>query len=492
MRVLTGSADRGPVVAAATIAGAFAVLVLAAIGGLPWQEVIPVIAGVGAAAVAYRVALSWRRLLALLVVVILFIPIKRYTLPGHPAFDLEPYRLLVAILLVGWLAALLVDRRVRLRKTGYGVPLFLVGYSALLSEIVNNHRITELHVSSDVVKGLMFLASFLLVFVLIVSVVRRQEEVDFVLKILAGGGAVVSVFSLIERGTGYNVFNHLGSAIPLLRLQASDLLTATSLDRGGRLRAYASAQHPIALGALLVMLIPLAIYLAKRTGRNRWWICSGLLGVGAVATVSRTSVVMLAVIVLALMRMRPVETRRLWPVLVCAAIAAPIAAPGTIGTLRSSFFPPQGLIQQQQLHPGTRGSGRLADVGPSLSEWSGSPFLGEGYATRIVDGQRANAAILDDQWLKTLLETGILGIFAWIWLLGRGIRRVSGAARRDDSSRGLLCAAIASSLLSFSVGMFLFDAFSFIQVTFVAFILLALGAVMVPPQSARAIIARTS
>ena len=313
-------------------------------------------------------------------------------------------------MLVGWGAALLVDPRVRLRKSGYGGPLFLIGYSALLSEIVNNGRITELNVSADVVKGLMFLFSFLLVFVLIVSVVRREEEIDFLLKALVGGGAIVAVFSLIERATHFNVFNHMSSVIPLLQLDSGDLLTSLSLERGGRLRVYASAQHPIALGALLVMLLPLAIYLARKTGRSRWWVCTGLLGVAAVATVSRTSVVMLAVVALVLLRLRPVEARRMAPILVCGLVAVPIAAPGALGTLRSSFFPKGGLVEQQQLHPGTRGSGRLADVGPSLDEWSAKPFFGEGYSTRIVDGVRANAPILDDQWLKTLLETGVLGV----------------------------------------------------------------------------------
>ncbi len=49
----------------------------------------------------------WRRL----ILVILFIPIRRYSLPGNLPFELEPYRLLVALLLVGWGASLLVDPR---------------------------------------------------------------------------------------------------------------------------------------------------------------------------------------------------------------------------------------------------------------------------------------------------------------------------------------------------------------------------------------------
>ena len=46
-------------------------------------------------------------------------------------------------------------------------------------------------------------------------------------------------------------------------------------------------------------------------------------------------------------------------------------------------------------------------------------------------------------------------------------------------------AALAASLAAFAVGMLTFDAFSFIQVTFLAFILLGLGGVMLPPERER-------
>ena len=50
-------------------------------------------------------------------------------------------------------------------------------------------------------------------------------------------------------------------------------------------------------------------------------------------------------------------------------------------------------------------------------------------------------------------------------------------ARRDHSSRGWLLAAVAASVAGLSVGMFVFDALSFVQVAFLLFILLGLGVV---------------
>ena len=46
--------------------------------------------------------IPWPRLIAALVLIILFIPIRRYTLPGHLPFQLEPYRVFVALLVLGW------------------------------------------------------------------------------------------------------------------------------------------------------------------------------------------------------------------------------------------------------------------------------------------------------------------------------------------------------------------------------------------------------
>ena len=71
-----------------------------------------------AAVVVKRPYLPWSRVLTLLVLVILFIPLRRYKLPGDAGLSLEPYRLLVTLIIAGWGAALLADARVKFRKSG--------------------------------------------------------------------------------------------------------------------------------------------------------------------------------------------------------------------------------------------------------------------------------------------------------------------------------------------------------------------------------------
>jgi O-antigen ligase len=167
-------------------------------------------------------------------------------------------------------------------------------------------------------------------------------------------------------------------------------------------------------------------------------------------------------------------------VLIPALIVIKLVLPGTLGAIKQSFLPAGGLLAEQSSMPGQSGSGRIADLGPALDEWKRQPLLGQGFGTRVVDpitlGPRAN--ILDNQWLGTLLELGVVGFFGWIWFFARVVRRCGREAKEDDSARGWLLVSIAAGVAAYAVGMLTFDAFSFIQVTFLLFILVGLASAL--------------
>ena len=153
-------------------------------------------------------------------------------------------------------------------------------------------------------------------------------------------------------------------------------------------------------------------------------------------------------------------------------------------------------MAEQSSGAGTYGSGRLADLGPGLRDFSKNPALGQGWGTRITDqvDPKWNAPILDDEWLGTLLETGAAGVLALLWLFARPYRRLKRAAKRDEGERGWLLAGLAAAICAFPIGMMTYDAFSFIQVTFLFFILLGiagaelrLGSAVVSPDEAEVI-----
>jgi O-antigen ligase len=461
----------------AVVLGAIALLAAAVLGGVsPRASAIFVVLVTIAVLARRSTYLGWPKLIAALILIILFIPIRRYAFPGSHQLQLEPYRLFVALLVLGWFASLLVDRRTRFRSTGFEAPVMVIVGSAFASIIANPQRVAL--VSSDVAKKLMFFLSFVLVLYVIASVIRRLDNVDYLAKTLVAGGGVVAFFAIVEARTGFNAFNHLSRLIPILK--PGDLGDPGNFSRVGtaKLRVFASAQHPIALSATLVMLIPLAIYLARRYRQRRWLVCALALGAGCASTVSRTGIMMVIVVAVVFLWLRPRETRRLWPAIFPMLLAIHFVLPGTLGALKQSFLPAGGLVAQQKSEAGKSGSGRIADLGPGLREWAKQPLVGEGFGTRVVDattrGPQAN--VLDDQWLQTLLETGVVGFFGWLWLFCRAVRRFGAEAKRDDSERGWLLTALAAGVAAYAVGMMTYDAFAFIQVTFLLFIFVGLGA----------------
>src|SRR5437868_4905723 len=113
MRVIVGEGRRGPVAASLVVFVSVSALAFTiASGQAPRPLVIGCAGAIGAIAFA-PVVKRWHNLLALLVLCVLFIPIRRYTM-GGVGFQLEPYRLLVALLIFAWGSSLLIDPRVRL------------------------------------------------------------------------------------------------------------------------------------------------------------------------------------------------------------------------------------------------------------------------------------------------------------------------------------------------------------------------------------------
>src|SRR5439155_26874755 len=141
--------------------------------------------------------------------------------------------------------------------------------AAIFGSILANHsRVNE--TSSFVIKGVSFFLSYVLVYLLVVSLVRRTGDIDFLGQLLAGAGAAVAFFVIVEARTGFNLFNHLRTVAPVLHFNSEKVFNLSRLHRGGHPRAYGSAQHPIAMGVAFAMLLPFAVYRATAYAQRRW------------------------------------------------------------------------------------------------------------------------------------------------------------------------------------------------------------------------------
>src|SRR5262245_11768799 len=182
MELVQGTPASRPVVPIAILVASLGVLTTSVVTGAPVRVIAPIICLVVLIAAMYRVALSWTSLVSLVIGVILFIPIRRYTLPFELPFSMEPYRLVMLVVATGWLVSLLVDPRVKTRSTGFGAPLLLFTAAALGSIIVNPAMVAT--VQSHVIKQLSYFALFVIVIALIASLVRTHEQIDTTVKVL--------------------------------------------------------------------------------------------------------------------------------------------------------------------------------------------------------------------------------------------------------------------------------------------------------------------
>jgi O-antigen ligase len=430
---------------------------------------------VGLVIVSYQhVLLAWRTMLGLILAVILFIPIRRYTVGGSLPIELEPYRIVIALVLACWFCALAADPAVRWRRTGLEAPIAAVLLAMLFSMAANLSRVD--HAGTLVIKQFSFFASYLLIVYFIVSVVRSRRDLDRMLRILVGGGSILALAALFEWRTTTNLFNWYQHVMPFLHYVDEGVAQA----RGSGVRARASAQHPIALSAALVMLVPLALYLFLRDRRRIWLACGAVMTLGALSTGSRTGTTMLIAVLVGLLCIKPRDTIRMLPWLVPLVVVIQVVMPGTIGTMKS-MLNPSYVIKEQSYDQGAT-AGRVADLGPALDRWATKPIFGTGFGTTVADPNAAAGSeqqILDDQWLGSLLEVGAVGVLALLWLFGRSIRLLTRLSRSLTGADSWLAATLGASLISFAVGMLTFDAFAFIQVTFFAFVAIGFTGVLV-------------
>ena len=480
--------SRGRVVAAAAV---LAVAVLAAVLLLP-----PLIAGGALLALALlvifrRFVFAWTTALVLLVAVIMFVPARRYAIPIPLPFQLEPYRLVLGIVIVALVVALLTKPDFRWRPVAFGVPIAIMLVTVLVSFLVNGMALANTGLVETAIGGITQLLVMLSVFFVFRQLLRSEREVMLLITVLTWAGVIVSFFALIERVARTNVFLMLGTFLPLTLLREGG-----DVSRAGAARAFGSAQHPIALAVALCLLIPLAIHLAKyaawpRNEITRLLVYAGaivMLFGGVLAAISRTAVVVLGVMFLITLLLHPRLAAVLFAIAFPVVLLAAVVLPKAFDKMVLSFLDVDSLVASQYQSAGMGGAGRLADLEPALREVAKQPFFGTGFGSRIVIGDEANSFILDNQFLGTLMETGALGVLGLaVFLLVPPIMLLRFAfGRAAERRHAALAFTIAVAIAGYIAAIFFYDAFGFFQTFFILCMLLAVGWLLLRVQPRRA------
>jgi polysaccharide biosynthesis protein PslJ len=276
---------------------------------------------------------------------------------------------------------------------------------------------------------------------------QDRTELGRVLRTLVGAVAAMAIVGFLQFRAGIDLTT-LPRRIPGLH-ENVDLVTIQ--DRSGFRRPSGTATHPIEFGCVIAVVFPLALHAARfdfARSRFRRWLPVAMIAIGIPVAVSRSAILGAAiagfVVFLGLdPRVRPKALMAVAGFLVVVYATTP----GLLGTLRSFFL-------------STGSDSRINDYGPALAHIRQAPWFGHGPGTFIADSDKNN--VLDNQYLLTLIEIGVIGLaVVLVYLLaaaflGRGARHRSDDPATRDLGQSLAAASVAAAVTAYT-----FDAFSF-------------------------------
>jgi O-Antigen ligase len=275
-------------------------------------------------------------------------------------------------------------------------------------------------------------------------------DVRRVLRALTWGGAFCGVVAALQFRVGLDITPYLRE-LPGFSVNVDN---SAVLARGAFNRATGTSITPIELGVVAGMLLPLAIYLGlydrDRTAWKRWAPVA-LIGLAIPASVSRSAIISVVLALAVLVVLMPTRQRFFALCVAPFAVAAVfMSAPGVIGTLTELFG--AGTTDSSVM-------ARVADYPEVERLVHQAPWLGHGGGTYLPENP---GYILDNQYLKTAIELGLVGVVVLVayFLVPLTIALVA-RRRSGDPELRLLCAALAGAALAAGVCSLTFDSLSF-------------------------------
>ncbi len=304
-------------------------------------------------------------------------------------------------------------------------------------------------------RALIALASFAGIVLIGADGILRYDRLEVLLRRLVMLTAVLAFFGLVQFFTNFDIAAYV--KIPGLVANAA---LADEIRTGFR-RIAVTASHPIEYGVFLAMVWPLGIHFALRAittkARQLWWAAVGLISVALAMSLSRSAImgIAAATIVIAI----PWTWRRRVNAIALLALftgAMRVMVPGLVGTLKGLFT---------HLTQDTSYQAREIRLPVAFRFVHERPFLGWGYGTLIPD-LKYKLVPMDNQLLKSTIETGLIGLVALLLLFIVGFGTARGARRRavEPTTRDL-AQALAASIVAGSIAFYTFDALYYPMVT---------------------------
>ena len=350
-----------------------------------------------------------------------------------------------------FLAATLLGLHDPLRYRNPIRPLLcLLWLSALASYVLMNRANMTTAELASADRWLMELAMISGVALVASEYLSSLDDVHRVLRALCWGGAFAGVVATMQFFLSLDITPYLRD-LPGFSLNFDD---ATILVRDGVNRVSGTAIYPIELGVVAGMLLPLAIYLgihdSERSPAKRWAPVA-LIALAVPVSVSRSGIISVCLALVVLVVLMPLRQRLVTLCAMPLAVAATfMSAHGVIGTLTSFFS------------AGTADASvatRVSDYPMVEGFVQQAPWFGKGGGTYFA----TNAiTILDNQFLKTAIELGLVGVAVlFAFFLVPAITAFGARRRTRDPELRLLCAALAGATVAATACSFTFDSLSY-------------------------------
>jgi O-antigen ligase/polysaccharide polymerase Wzy-like membrane protein len=399
---------------------------------------------------------------------VFLVPFDVMTLPVHLPFNSTLDRGVVGAMVLIWLGAALVAGKFAPRfvrsPLNWAVGAFLG--AAILSVVANAHRLMLLGEFQTSLKKIVLLVVFVAFYFLVASIVRPTEVRAFVLLVI-GLSCITAVGTIIEYRTGLNVFFSWGSH---LLPPGFSLAPQPENDPFGRANITGPTQHGLVDALMLTIGFALALTqllaATERSARIKFALATAVILAGAFATGRKTGLVVPVFVVLAIVAMRPRQAIKLAPVGVVMVLAMPVISPGALGSLRNQLMP--GSFDSSNST-----QGRTADYAAVQPDLGTHPVVGRGYGSYDPHKYR----LIDNQYLGLAIETGGVGVAAYLILLLAVIGVTRQARRSDDPARGPPALAAAAVAVAVGVAAALFDVYAYPQVPYVFMFVAGLAAV---------------
>jgi hypothetical protein len=423
-------------------------------------------------------------MLAFFLALIWLVPVDSISLTVNLPFDLHLDRIVVPFIILGWGLSLAVGGadRPRLRLTWIHVAIGVFLLVSFLSVVVNAGALNQALVLKDSIKGLLLLSSWIALFVVAASAVRRTEVRAFlkyilVLAVLCGIGV------LVEYRLNYNVFYALSGSL----FQGIFVTHAPALggvDELGRVVVLGPTAVGLEVAAMLAMSLPIALIGLMQASRRRDQVLYGLAAcivmAAGLATYKKTAIVTPAIVFLTVGALWPRRVLRLVPIAVILIGAAHFLAPGALGSVIEQFT-----------------GGRLTTVGTTVHRLDGydairpivwnHPIFGVG-----VGGYKALLnRILDNQMLDNVIQIGVVGEFAFVGMILSVVWTAAPVVRSRASQWSTAALACACAAICFLTVSFLFDSLAYTHVPYIFLMFAALLVALITDPRAEPRLPRT-